>query len=119
MAGMPISDDASLNAAAKAIFARLDCKHLLVTRGEHGMALFSNSEQVDYIPTLAKEVFDVSGAGDTVIATFAMSVAAGAELHQAAVLANAAAGVVVGKLGTATVSVDELTRALRTQAAAS
>lgn len=85
-----------------------DFKTVLITRGEDGMMLFEKNGDVTPIPTLAKEVFDVTGAGDTVIGIFALSLAAGATFKEAAVLANYAASVVVGKVGTAKVSQDEL-----------
>lgn len=75
-------------------------KAVLLTRGEEGMSLFER-EGVTHIPTVAKKVFDVTGAGDTVIATFTLAQAAGASMQEAAVLANHAAGVVVGEVGTA------------------
>ena len=79
-----------------------------MTLGEDGMALFEKNGKVTEIPTAAREVFDVSGAGDTVISVLALSLAAGAKMKDAAILANFAAGIVVGKLGTATVSPEEL-----------
>jgi len=90
----------------------LELQALLVTRGEHGMTLLRPGEEELHLPARAREVFDVTGAGDTVIATLASSVAAGASLPEAVVLANIAASIVVGKLGTATVSVPELRRAV-------
>ena len=81
---------------------------MLVTRSEHGMTLLRKDQQEFHLPTQAKEVFDVTGAGDTVIATLALAVAAGATFTQASALANTAAGIVVGKLGTSTVSEAEL-----------
>jgi D-beta-D-heptose 7-phosphate kinase/D-beta-D-heptose 1-phosphate adenosyltransferase len=110
--GIRIRSDADLRAAGERILARLRCGAVLVTRGEHGMALFERGRRPVYIPTAAREVFDVTGAGDTVIATLALAVCAGAGLAEAAALANYAAGVVVGKLGTATVSPDEVLSAL-------
>ena len=112
MSGIAIEDRASLMAAATKIFDTLACRHLLITLGEHGMALFPAKQELVRIPTRAREVYDVSGAGDTVIATYTLAKAAGASPRQAAWLANAAAGVVVGKLGTATLSADELRQAL-------
>ena len=112
MSGTVIRDEAGLRRAAEVIFHKSRCRNLLITRGEQGMALFQSPESLTLIPTRAREVYDVSGAGDTVIATYTLALAAGATPHQAAVLANAAAGVVVGKLGTASVSGDELKRAL-------
>jgi bifunctional ADP-heptose synthase (sugar kinase/adenylyltransferase) len=81
---------------------------LLITLGEHGMLLCENGKQSVHIPTVAKQVFDVSGAGDTVIATFTAGISAGASPIEAAMLANCAAGVVVGKVGTATATAQEL-----------
>ncbi|MBI5344055.1 MAG: hypothetical protein HZB83_01745, partial [Deltaproteobacteria bacterium] len=80
-------------------------------RGEHGMSLFEEGSET-HIPTVAKEVYDVSGAGDTVIAVFALSIASGANFKEASVLANLAAGVVVGKIGTATLNCAELREAV-------
>jgi len=84
---------------------------LLVTRSEEGMSLFTASE-ILHEPTQAREVFDVSGAGDTVIATIALMLAAGSDTAAAVRIANRAAGVVVGKLGTATLSRTELEAAI-------
>jgi D-beta-D-heptose 7-phosphate kinase/D-beta-D-heptose 1-phosphate adenosyltransferase len=81
---------------------------LLITRSEHGMTLVQNDEEVFHLPTRAREVFDVTGAGDTVISTLAAALAAGDDIHNAVALANLAAGIVVGKLGTASVSQEEL-----------
>ncbi|MCW3481375.1 D-glycero-beta-D-manno-heptose-7-phosphate kinase [Neisseriaceae bacterium JH1-16] len=93
-------DDADLNARAEALRAELNLDALLVTRSEEGMTLF-RADGVVHEPTQAREVYDVSGAGDTVIGTLGLAIAAGLALPQAMSLANAAAGVVVGKLGTA------------------
>jgi D-beta-D-heptose 7-phosphate kinase/D-beta-D-heptose 1-phosphate adenosyltransferase len=82
--------------------------HLLITRGEEGMALFDEEGGVTHIPTVAREVFDVTGAGDTVISTLALGLVAGLGILESAILANIAGGIVVGKLGTAFVSPDEL-----------
>ena len=95
----------------------IELEALLVTRSERGMTLFMQNRKPLHIPTLAQEVFDVTGAGDTVIATLAAAIAAGADMPSAMALANLAAGVVVGKLGTATVTPAELQRAMRGQAA--
>lgn len=86
---------------------------LIITRGEKGMTLFESDGKIKNIPTRAKEVFDVTGAGDTVIAIFTLSLAAGATFYEAAEISNYAAGVVVGKLGTATVTKDELISAIK------
>ena len=87
---------------------RLQPALLLITLGDQGMFLCRRGEKPFHIPTVAQEVFDVSGAGDTVIATFTMAVAAGASPVEAAIISNHAAGVVVGKIGTATLTPDEL-----------
>ncbi|MFQ5442172.1 MAG: D-glycero-beta-D-manno-heptose-7-phosphate kinase [Thermodesulfobacteriota bacterium] len=108
--GVEIEDDKTLKRAGEALLETLDSKALLITRGEHGMSLFERGHDT-HIPTVAKEVFDVSGAGDTVVGVLAMSLAAGANFKEAAVLANFAAGVVVGKIGTATVTRAELAEA--------
>jgi D-beta-D-heptose 7-phosphate kinase/D-beta-D-heptose 1-phosphate adenosyltransferase len=111
-AGRPIRSTADLRAAGARILRQLACEAVLVTRGEQGMALFPRQGRAVLIPTAAREVFDVTGAGDTVIATLALGLAAGAGLAAAAVLANHAAGVVVGKLGTATATTAEVLAAL-------
>ena len=107
-AGIAIEDEASLIEAGRRILAGIDCRAALITRGEEGMSLFTSGGEMTHIPTVAREVYDVTGAGDTVIATLAVALAAGASFVEAAVLANHAAGVVVGKLGTAAVARDEL-----------
>jgi D-beta-D-heptose 7-phosphate kinase/D-beta-D-heptose 1-phosphate adenosyltransferase len=111
--GRPIQDEDGLEAAGRHILSRLDCRAVLVTRGEHGMSLFERRARPVHVPATAREVFDVTGAGDSVIATMALAVAAGATLPEAAVLANAAAGVVVGKVGTAQAVPEEVLVALR------
>jgi D-beta-D-heptose 7-phosphate kinase/D-beta-D-heptose 1-phosphate adenosyltransferase len=107
-AGVIIEDEESLVEAGRKLLGSIDCRAVLVTRGEEGMTLFAEGDEVTHIATVAREVYDVTGAGDTVIATLALALAAGASLVEAAVLANHAAGVVVGKLGTATVAREEL-----------
>ena len=111
--GIEITDPASLLQAASRIRDLLDCRHVLITRGELGRSLFDAGGAISHIPTTAREVYDVTGAGDTVIATLTLALAAGAPLLDAAILANLAAGVVVGKVGTAAVSQDELRATLR------
>jgi len=100
--------DQNLMRAAKQLLADLELEVLLITLGELGMLVCQPGSKPFHIPTLAREVFDVSGAGDTVIGTYTLAVAAGADPIEAAMLANHAAGVVVGKLGTATVTPKEL-----------
>jgi D-glycero-beta-D-manno-heptose-7-phosphate kinase len=96
---------------AQELRARLDLEALIVTRSEEGMSLFTAGETW-HEPTVAREVFDVSGAGDTVIGTLALMVACGADLHAAMKVANHAAGIVVGKLGTAVAHPEELAASL-------
>jgi len=108
MSGMDIIDEQSLLAAARQIREEIDCEGVLVTRGEAGMALLQGEQDIVTIPTMAKEVYDVTGAGDTVAATLALGLAAECSMTDAAVLANHAAGIVVGKVGTASVSRGEL-----------
>lgn len=103
----PLEDTALLNAAGK-LLADLQPALLLITLGEQGMLLCQRGHAPFHIPTVAQEVFDVSGAGDTVIASFTLAVAAGASPVEAANFSNHAAGVVVGKVGTATVTPEEL-----------
>ncbi|MBN2831227.1 MAG: D-glycero-beta-D-manno-heptose-7-phosphate kinase [Candidatus Omnitrophica bacterium] len=100
--------DRDIEAAGEQIMEYLGLDSLLVTLGEHGIKLFEKKGIITHIPTVTQEVFDVSGAGDTVIATFALSLAVGATKIEAAHIANYAAGIVVGKIGTATVNKDEL-----------
>ena len=114
-ATMPSGDaaqDKSLQEVARIISSKWQVKHLLISLAAQGMALFSNDSTSKIIPTRAREVYDVSGAGDTVVATTALALAAGAEASDAAELANYAAGIVVGQLGTATVSAAELAESI-------
>ncbi|WP_424140559.1 bifunctional D-glycero-beta-D-manno-heptose-7-phosphate kinase/D-glycero-beta-D-manno-heptose 1-phosphate adenylyltransferase HldE [Roseomonas chloroacetimidivorans] len=113
----PVETDEQVAAAAQALLTSAQAKAMLVTRSEKGMLLTELDGSVHVVPTHAKEVFDVSGAGDTVIAVAALSVAAGHPLPRAMRIANAAAGVVVGKLGTATLDIEELNAALDADAA--
>lgn len=121
--GMPVGDDAQIERAARKIIDTCGVDAVLVTRSQDGMTLVTAASEspgisgdmrgaVRHLPARAREVFDVSGAGDTVIATVAAGLAAGLDLIDAALLANAAGGIVVGKAGTATVSADELEGAL-------
>jgi len=100
--------DESLTLAARQILSQLGCDAVLITRGERGMMLVETESEPVYVPTVAREVYDVTGAGDTVIATLAASLAAGSSMSEAAMLANHAAGIVVGKVGTATATALEL-----------
>jgi rfaE bifunctional protein kinase chain/domain len=105
---MTITSEEKLVAVGRKILRLSGIDNLLVTRGEEGMALFEGKKRITCIPTHAREVFDVTGAGDTVISTLALGLASGLTLLEAAVLSNIAAGIVVGKLGTASVSPEEL-----------
>ena len=127
-----LGDEKSIENAGRGLLAHFGCESILITRGEKGMSLFEEtSPQALHIPatsfevtyarvgqpgvdrgTSGRQVFDVTGAGDTVLSVLALAATAGASLELAAILANTAAGVVVGKLGTATVSPEELTHAL-------
>ncbi|MEZ5649386.1 MAG: D-glycero-beta-D-manno-heptose-7-phosphate kinase [Burkholderiaceae bacterium] len=100
-------DEDDLTRRAQALRAELDIDHLLLTRSEEGMSLYG-ADGVWSVAAAAREVFDVSGAGDTVVAVMAAALAAGAPIREAVTLANRAGGIVVGKLGTATVSAEEL-----------
>lgn len=103
-----IDDDKSLLRAGRLLLNRLKCDAVLITRGEHGMSLFEKNGRITHIPTMAREVFDVTGAGDTVISTLTLAMAAGASMLDAARISNFAAGIVVGVVGTATVKPEEL-----------
>ncbi|HZT22527.1 MAG TPA: D-glycero-beta-D-manno-heptose-7-phosphate kinase [Verrucomicrobiae bacterium] len=107
--GDPLADK-NLMLAAGRLLKELHPAILLITLGELGMLLCRHGQKPVHIPTVAREVFDVSGAGDTVIATFTLAIAAGASPLEAAILSNHAAGIVVGKIGTATTSPEELLR---------
>lgn len=108
-------DDDELVRKAEAFRKAYDLSALLVTRGEQGMSLVSNARDPLHIPAKAREVYDVTGAGDTVIATLGIALASGFGLHDAVVLSNITAGISVGKLGAATVSESELRRAIQRQ----
>jgi D-beta-D-heptose 7-phosphate kinase/D-beta-D-heptose 1-phosphate adenosyltransferase len=108
----PCRSDAEVEKAGREILAGLSSLYLIIKRGEQGMSIFEQGKKPVHIPANAREVFDVTGAGDTVIATAALALMSGATIQEAAILANAAAGVVVAKIGTATCSPEELLRAL-------
>jgi D-beta-D-heptose 7-phosphate kinase/D-beta-D-heptose 1-phosphate adenosyltransferase len=111
-AGLHAEDDRTVCEAGEIIRQRLGCQSVLVTRGEKGMSLFEAEGSTWHIPTMARQVYDVTGAGDTVVATLALAMAAGASLRDGAMLANQAAGIVVGMVGTATVTAQQLAEAL-------
>ncbi len=102
--------DEDVASAGREILSRISTTYLMIKRGGKGMAVFDKKGHVFAIPAFAKEVFDVTGAGDTVMAAASLALLCGATIHESAVLANAAAGIVVGKIGTATLTPEELVR---------
>ncbi|NBO09711.1 MAG: D-glycero-beta-D-manno-heptose-7-phosphate kinase [Actinobacteria bacterium] len=112
LSGTKINCEASLKKAGHKILKATNAPAVIITRGKDGMAIFQKDGSVQLIPTFAKEVFDVSGAGDTVISVLTLCLSAGASLYEAAILANVAAGIEVSKPGTATVSTEEINRTL-------
>ncbi len=113
LVGQSITDETSLVRVGELIMKKTHAEHLVITRGKDGMALFSKkSKVVKLMPTFAREVYDVSGAGDTVISVLTLALVSGASLEEAAFLANTAAGLEVAKHGTAIVSQGELRSAL-------
>ncbi len=113
--GVRVRGPGDLALVGRRILSTLACRAVLLTRGEQGMSLFERGRRPVHVATAAKEVFDVTGAGDTVIATLALAMCAGADLAEAAILANLAAGVAVGKIGTAVVGPEELLAAANGQ----
>jgi rfaE bifunctional protein kinase chain/domain len=111
---MEITNADDLERLSEIIFKKHDFQAMLITRGEEGMSLFEKGRKIvhTYFPAQAKEVYDVTGAGDTVIGVLALALAAHAKIKEAICLANLAAGIVVGKIGTSTVSREELIKAL-------
>jgi D-glycero-beta-D-manno-heptose-7-phosphate kinase len=112
-AGIEIRDETGLLQAGDRLLDLWQAEAILVSRGEEGMSLFKRQGKAQHFPTMAREVFDVTGAGDTVLAACALALGVGATLEEATILANHAAGIVVGKVGTATISPAELTAALQ------
>ena len=114
MAGIEPSSEENVAKIGKKILKELKAP-VIITRGEKGMTLFETNGKITSIPTKAKEVYDVTGAGDTVVATAILALTCGATLAQAATIANHAAGVVVGKVGTSTLTTDELRQSLENE----
>jgi D-glycero-beta-D-manno-heptose-7-phosphate kinase len=112
IAGMEIKDETDLIKAAKRLMNHNRSKAVLITRGEQGMALFEEGGEVTRIKSIARKVYDVTGAGDTVIAAFTLGIASGLDMKSAAFLSNLAAGIVVGEVGTSAVKIDILKRAV-------
>jgi rfaE bifunctional protein kinase chain/domain len=113
MSGIPIEDEDSLVRAGENLLERLDCRMLLITRGKAGMALFQKGQPMITIATVARRVYDVTGAGDTVVSAITLALLAGLPPIEAATLANIAAGIVVGEVGTATVAANQLIRSIQ------
>lgn len=110
--GVTIDSERALRRAGRKIIRDLDCGSVLITRGEQGMTLFEKDGPTTHIPTVAREVFDVTGAGDTVIAILTLALATGLPLREAAELSNFAAGSVVGEVGTSAVTAEQLKEAV-------
>ncbi len=110
--GKKIESEEDLLWAGMHLLKKIKCQSVLITRGQEGMALFLKNKKVEHIPTVAQKVFDVTGAGDTVIATLLLSLVSGMNTIQACKMANFAAGIVVGEVGTAAVQAGDLIRVL-------
>ncbi|MBD3401716.1 D-glycero-beta-D-manno-heptose-7-phosphate kinase [candidate division GN15 bacterium] len=110
--GRKIITEEDLHEVGTGLLKKLEARSILITRGPQGMSLFSTEDTPTHIPTFARQVFDVTGAGDTVIATFVAAVCGGAGLPEAATFANVAAGWTVAEVGTATISLDQLRQQL-------
>jgi len=119
LAGAELGDDRSLEKAGRVVLERLESRYLVITRGSRGMALLEREGPVTFMPIHGSDqIADVTGAGDTVIGTFTVALASGAEAVEAAWLANVAGGVVVMKRGTATVTRQELSESIGNDGAA-
>jgi D-glycero-beta-D-manno-heptose-7-phosphate kinase len=116
-AGMPGGSERDIEAIGRKLLGILGSPHLLITLGERGMLLLGTRSEMLSIPTVAREVFDVTGAGDTVVAALSLALAAGATMEEGAILANQAAGVVVGKVGTAALTREELQASIASRSA--
>jgi len=113
--GFQIKDEESLIRAGRQMVDELNCRSVLITQGKNGITLFENGGETTHIPTVAKKVFDVTGAGDTVVGTFSLGLASGLDLKSSAILSNLAAGIVVGEVGTSTVRIEDLKREVMEQ----
>jgi D-beta-D-heptose 7-phosphate kinase/D-beta-D-heptose 1-phosphate adenosyltransferase len=94
------------------MLSELNCRSVLITQGKDGMTLFETGSEPCHIPTIARKVFDVSGAGDTVISALSLALASGMDKQSAAVISNYASGIVVGEVGTSVVTADELKKVI-------
>lgn len=113
LSGLDLEDEASLYECGNLLMDELALKYLVITRGKEGMTVFTRDNEPKTIPTFAIEVFDVSGAGDTVISALALSHAAGFNVYESALFANAAAAIVVAKVGTSVATLDEIAKFLK------
>ena len=109
---LEIVDEETLVQAGRQMLNELDCRAVLITQGKEGMTLFEKNGQISHIPTVARKVFDVTGAGDTVISALSLGMASGMDLESAAIISNFAAGIVVGEMGTSAVSAEQLMKAI-------
>ncbi len=108
-----IVDEETLHRAGRKMLSALNCRSVLITQGKDGMTLFKKDGEIIHIPTVARKVFDVTGAGDTVISALSLGLASGMDLTSAAIISNLAGGIVVGEVGTSTVTAEELKEAIR------
>jgi D-beta-D-heptose 7-phosphate kinase/D-beta-D-heptose 1-phosphate adenosyltransferase len=111
--GITIEDEKSLMRAGTVLLDKYDCNAILITRGDEGMSLFEKNGKIIHIPTYAKKVYDVTGAGDTVIAAFTLHFSALSDYKEAAIFANHAAGIVVGEVGTAVVTPNKIQQSMK------
>jgi D-beta-D-heptose 7-phosphate kinase/D-beta-D-heptose 1-phosphate adenosyltransferase len=107
--------ESSIKKMGKQLLKKLNCSAVVITQGEKGMTIFEPQQEPYAVPTVAREVYDVTGAGDTVIGTMALALGAGIDVNmkEAASLANYAAGIVVGKVGTAVTTLEELRKVIK------
>jgi len=110
--GFEIEDDETLLRAGRRMLETLECGAVLITQGQAGMTLFERDGAIHHIPTVARKVYDVTGAGDTVIGTLCLGLACGLDMRSSALISNFAAGIVVGEIGTSTVKAEELKKAI-------
>ena len=106
--GVIFENEAEFEARSRMLQTKMKCRYLVVTRGEKGLFIFSDKSKIHKIPTFAREVYDVSGAGDTVISALTLAFSCGCDIETSAIIANHAAGIVCGKMGTATASLEEI-----------
>ena len=112
-AGRSGHDHQAIHEIGHSLRQKLGCEAVLVTRGEQGMSLCESNGSSWHIPTMARQVYDVTGAGDTVVSTLALAMSVGASITEASIMANYAAGVVVGQVGTASISKAQLKEAIQ------